>query len=501
MIESSGSVQVSSAEAQIAAKENVDFLGSLCAPDDCEQPFSTFHHALFQLLMLESVKDRSFEKFAIGVPRGHAKTFLIKLWIVALILFTNHRFILVVGSTKALAEAIISDVCDMLDSPNIQLLFGNWRAAITRDTLDKKVFSFKNRDIVLKAIGAGSSVRGINEKKLRPDVIIMDDMQSREDAESIDLGIKLLTWMNSTLLKAGSPKGCLSVYIGNMYPDLQDDKGRYACILRNLQKNSKWKSLITGAILADGSALWEAVHPLSRLLDQLEEDISLGLIESFYSELMNDPQCGASLLNIDVRKIHQEAYQEDICTGKFIIIDLATDKPTPDQAYIGLFSLQGGIPVLIDKISGKFNPSQIISEALQLAMNNGASLIAVEDTAFQYTMLHWFNLAIEQLGVEGITMVGVSGKGVRKNARIGLMLRALVTKRIGISPVLHSEILSKILQFNPKKTDNLDDALDVLAYAEQVVQEFGEYITLLIEQSQMFSLEQEGSSSLDSLCF
>ena len=58
-------------------------------------------------------------KIALGIPRGHGKTTLIKLFIVYCILFTDRKFILVMSATATLAENIIADVIDMLNEKNI----------------------------------------------------------------------------------------------------------------------------------------------------------------------------------------------------------------------------------------------------------------------------------------------------------------------------------------------------------------------------------------------
>ena len=56
---------------------------------------------------------RDFSKLAIGIPRGFAKTALMKLWIIYCILFTMKKFVLVISSNEDHAINIIKDVCDI----------------------------------------------------------------------------------------------------------------------------------------------------------------------------------------------------------------------------------------------------------------------------------------------------------------------------------------------------------------------------------------------------
>jgi hypothetical protein len=68
--------------------------------------------------------------------------------------------------------------------------FGDWRLAVSNNTQTRKVFAYRGRSIILKAAGAGTGIRGITEKNRRPDLMIFDDIQSREDSESELLAIQ-----------------------------------------------------------------------------------------------------------------------------------------------------------------------------------------------------------------------------------------------------------------------------------------------------------------------
>lgn len=88
-------------EIRSACENNLDLWAGILAPEESTSPFADFHHALFSLLT-EACKPKHFEKYAIGVPRGFAKTQFIKLLIDNIITFTHHRFILTIGNTATL---------------------------------------------------------------------------------------------------------------------------------------------------------------------------------------------------------------------------------------------------------------------------------------------------------------------------------------------------------------------------------------------------------------
>ena len=257
------------ADIQSASEKSLDFLAALCAPLTFVFCFPPLIKVAWQLLTSAATRVRDFSKFAIGIPRGFAKTTLLKLFVIYCILFTKKKFILIVGNTEPLAVNFLSDVIDMLDERNVKKAFGDWRLATERDSQQVKQFSFRGRAIILAAIGAGTSLRGLNLNNERPDVMIFDDIQKREDADSEVLSESLLKWMIGTAMKAASPFGCLYIFIGNMYPTPHS-------ILKKLKHNPEWTSFIVGGILHDGTSLWEELKPITQLLAEYRSDAALG---------------------------------------------------------------------------------------------------------------------------------------------------------------------------------------------------------------------------------
>lgn len=90
-------LSTSAAEAAQLSRQDLNFLGMLAAPEEFVFSFPAFYIALFG--MLTSFKSK-VERYAIGIPRGFAKTTFIKLLCVWYILFSNKQFILIVGAAR-----------------------------------------------------------------------------------------------------------------------------------------------------------------------------------------------------------------------------------------------------------------------------------------------------------------------------------------------------------------------------------------------------------------
>lgn len=453
-------------EAVEIARKDFNFLSMLCAPDTFTLFFPAFYLTLFQLL---TAFKKPIERFAIGIPRGFAKTTFIKILCVWYVLFSHKRFILIVGAAEELAVNTLSDVIGLLESDNIVRLFGRWNNELEVDQQATKVFYFRGRTIILKAIGAETAVRGINRDNARPDVIIMDDVQKKEDAENPELAKKLLKWILGTLSLARSNDGCTYIYVGNMYPA--------NCILEKLKNNRMWTSLIVGGILADGTSLWEELKPVESLLEEWEMLKETGEEDIFISEILNSTEVSPSS-GLDLSRIPEcpSYYLEADAEGSFIMIDPSSARKTADDCTISHFSVVDGKPILDEVEYGVFTPKEVIKTALAMGARRNTRLICVEDTSYQSTLLFWFDDYCEENGISGFEFAPVSPKNRAKNNRIKAGLIRCIKGETYLHPRIRSLVINQARDWKPLKVDNKDDIIDPLGYVEEILRDHSEHI-------------------------
>ncbi len=462
------------------AKTDMDFFAGLALPDVYKYTFPDLYLQLWALVTSTFYKERDFTRIALGLPRGFAKTLVIKLLILYAIVYTPKRFILVLCENEEKGKSILSDVEDMLTEPNIMAVFGDWRTHTESNTLIRKKFSFRGKDIILRAAGAGTGIRGISEKFARPDLIIFDDIQSREESESAIRSQQLKTWMNGTAMKAKSPEGCTFLFVANMYPT----KGS---LLRQLKEDPTWIKFIVGGILSDGTSLWEQLQPIEQLLTEFQSDLAAGQPQIFYAEVLNDENASLNTA-FDISAIPPYPYEdEELSTGAFVVIDPATDKENADYVAIGGFIVIDGRPVLRKLTESRLSPGDTIREAIKMALSIGASLLVVESVAYQYSLKYWIEQIFMQLGLHGIQVIDIYPGSTSKNSRILSMFKQLVpssldsassTPDILIHPEVKAHVTGRITQFNPLTRNNTDNVLDLLTYAPRVVAEFGNLIAI-----------------------
>lgn len=461
--------QFNTQEVENLCKTSLDFLAATALPLVFKYFFPPIFIQIWTWLVSTAHKARDFSQLAIGLPRGFGKTMVVKIFILYCILFTKKQFILVICGTQTKANNILADVIGMLNEPNIKKVFGDWNLGVLKDREDLKKFGYRGRNIILMGAGAESDIRGITLENARPDLMIFDDIQTREAADSEIVSAKLETWMQGTAMKAKSPEGCLFIFIANMYPT------KFS-LLRKLKRNPTWTKFIVGGILADGTSLWEDLQPIKQLLTEYANDMAMGKPEIFHAEVLNDENASVNHF-IDISKIPENQFEgESPHQGNFIIIDPATDKSNADLVSIGYFELFDEIPVSVEITEGTLSPGDVAEEAIRMCLTYNCRCIVVESNAFQYVMGWIIEQALKRYGISGVHVVDIYSGQTSKNARIITMFKQLLAGEILLSQKVKAIVFNQITSFNPLKTNNTDGILDLLTYAPRVPEMYGEYI-------------------------
>ena len=452
-------------EAYERGKTDLNFFAGLMIPDMMEYDFPEFYVGCFNLLTKRPEKYlKRILRFALGLPRGHAKTTFIKILICWLIAYDKVTFVAVICATDELAESLIGDVNDMLCSDNFTKIYGHWKRQLLEDNKGTKISYFHERSVIIKARGAEGSIRGINVKNRRPDLIFCDDAQTKECDDSPTERLKFRKWLVA-MFKIIAPKGDRwIIYVGNMYSE--------ECILYQLKENPAWISMITGAIKADGTPLWPELHSLEELMESYFHDEALGEADVWFAEVMNDPVSRVtSLLSEAILEspYDKEPYEPD---GVFITIDPAGFKDVSDDNVIALHHVYNGEGIVHEIDAGIKDPEQLIMRALEMALNSGASVIGIEDVAYQQTLIFWVEKYMRELKIHGIEVVPLKPHGKSKEARIRLFIAELLNRSYHLSNQVRAAFIWQALKYKLGAKKNKDDILDCCAYALQIRNEY-----------------------------
>lgn len=460
--------EVDISEAYTKGFEDINYFAFIAIPEVMIYSFPPLYVAMWKMLVKAMVEhDLSRAKrvirFALGLPRGFAKTTFIKVLICWLICYDLVTFVLVICATEPLAENLLADVDDMMSQEAMQQIYGYWTINKITDNKQLKTCTFRKKSIILAALGAGSSLRGLNIKHKRPDLVLCDDMQTKENDNSEAESLTLFRWFIGTLLKAINPFYCFICYIGNMYST--------RCILYKLKESTHWISLITGCILADGKSLWEEVHPLESLMESFYHDEEMGEAATWMAELMNDPTSGKITLLPDgvfpVSPLSLEELQEP--DAAYITIDPAGFRKISDDNVIAAHFVKDDVPYIVKMEGGLWNPEETITHAVEMALDLQIPVIAIETTAYQQSLKFWMERTLQERHIDWIHVVEISPKGRTKESRIRAFIQlCLAGKNYIAEKSAKAKLTWQALQYKLGRKDNKDDWLDAAAYGEDV---------------------------------
>lgn len=459
------------------AETDFNFFAALCLPEVMQYEFPPEYMAMTEMVEdAARMKDKTDHNFALGLPRGFAKTTWAKIFTAWCFCFTHRQYALCASSNESKAQSFTADVARILNSPNLVRLFGSYQEASEKDSATLKVFTYRGLTRVLHAVGAKGDPRGYNISFLRPDIHICDDIQSRDNAKSEAESKSLLEWYLSTFYLTKSPKGLLHLYIGNTFP-------YSGCILSTLRKNKDYTSFVVGGILANGESLWPELNTVEKLKADFRRLIGLGQPEIFLSEIMNDDRSVAAIGfdYANLTKWDKEDYETPI--SGFIIVDVAGDKADSDDTAIGaaLFYESLAKPYFREVSAGKYSPLDTLKIAMKMALKYNIRTIFIEAVAYQSSLLFWAGQVCSQLGIEGFKFLPIQPRRTSKNVRIMDSLRALQAGTIVLHPDVSALVQNQISEFDPSKTNNRDDILDLLDYMIEIPQKHEFEISLLMD--------------------
>ena len=455
-------------EAKARGKVDFNFYAGLMLGEVYESPFPPFYLALANLCLSPGSDPYTLLRFALGLPRGFVKTTFIKVITCYLIHYEFNDFILAVCATDLLAQNFIADIDSMLSDPKVESIYGMWSATKDSDNAKQKIGYMNGSRVVLAARGAGASVRGINIHHKRPNLIICDDIQTREGALSEAQNDALIEWFTGTLLKCLSKKGANRkvIFLGNMYPG--------DCLLKILKDNSEWVSMVTGAILSDGESLWPELQPVHSLIAEYKHDEQMGKGHIWFAEVQNDPLDAKYRLLSGPIPSSFDSLKGTAPDATFITVDPAGFRKNSDDNVIALHAVYDSIPVCVSLTGGVWSPKETVKNIIITALENGVSIIGIESVGYQQSLKFWVEEFLKKMGLQNdILVVELKTNNKTKLSRIRDYISELMEGSAGMFSEPRAAFSYYASLYKIDKSDNRDDYLDAPAYGKQLMTNYG----------------------------
>lgn len=454
-----------------------------------------FHRELCSLLD-DITKGKTRYNVAWCVGRGHAKTaYLSNGYLCHQLVFRHRRYIVLVSETTGVAADFLAWTRNQLKfNQKLREDFGELLSPQkTKNIADnnEEFITFDGQKVEAK--GIGTQVRGLRNGATRPDLFLLDDLESKENTNTPEAIEKNKQWFREELLPALSREG-MCIYMGTIVchdslldwviKKRKDFKSRkFPAILSWSERPDlwdKWRQIYNSddpdaleksdaffeankeEMLKGTKVLWEARFSYLDLMKIRENDG----IKAFNQEYLGEP--------IDEeRQIFKPEYFylfdiEDLKGRDFEYygaIDFAMGKERGDYSVIATLakSRQSNVCYVVDVFMERVHPDILLQTAVQKALQYQYKALAVESQHAQEWFADKLAEKLQEHGYPAYTRLKQIKQRTRKELRIEALLPDIQAGRIRFRRDM-KDVLEQFFMFPLHKNDDAPDAVQ-MAYS------------------------------------
>lgn len=284
-----------------------------------------FHEELCGIL--DSLNDDIKQKICWSVPRGHAKSaYLSNIFPLHQIAYSKRHYILIVSETEGMSRKFVEWVADQLKF-NVKLIedFGVLlhQNKMSNESDNQEGFETTNK-IRVQSASIGKQLRGARFGAYRPDLVILDDLESSKNTNTKELRDKNLHWFNSVIMPIGDITRTSYIYMGT----LVHGNG----LLPNVVSRSDFKGKVYSAVIGqpDFPEHWDEID---RILRDQENDNREHDAEDYYYSHKEEMDKGTETLWND-RFPYFELMKIKVNVGSRAFGSEYLNKPTDDESAI-----------------------------------------------------------------------------------------------------------------------------------------------------------------------
>ena len=407
---------------------------------------------------LNRIENGTCKRLMIFLPPRHSKSEMVSINFPPYVLGKDKDKSVIEASYSAdLATEFGRQARNIVDSPEYKNIFDT---TLAEDSQSKSTWSTNGRG-KYNALGVGGAATGKGA-----DVLIIDDpIKNRKEADSFLIRENIYNWYKSTARTRLSPSGSVILCVTRWHDD--DLAGR---LLSSDNKND-WEIISFPAIAEvdeehrkKGEALWSAQYDLSNLL-KTKGDIGTYEWSSLYQQ---------NPINSETQEFKREMFHYvneyellEKRTNCFITIDPAVkEKDSADYTGTIINRIDEENNWYIKANKQRINSAKLIDWIFELWTKERPESIGIEETTYLDAVYPFIRLEMIKRNIFPV-IVSLKHHGTNKELRIrGLIPRYEAGKIFHVKGQCDS-LEDEMLRF-PKGIN--DDAVDALAYQEQIAQ-------------------------------
>lgn len=373
-------------------------------PRRFSREFDKGHDAMF-----EGLDDDTIRYLNIIAPRGIGKTSIIQLAFAARKLLCRlARYLVPIGAS--LDNEIVQTEnlkVEFLTNPIIHKLFGDMRGESFAKTewetapLLNEDGSIADHGSFVRPRGKGQQVRGLLYRNSRPDLFMLDDVQTREEGQNPIICDGDMRWLYADVLGAvDNSTGDFRII--NLGTNLSEH-----CMVVRLAEDKSWHTI--DMRLCDDNLVsffpnYMSNEKVKALADTYE---TAGMFDEFGREFMNInvPTKGAAFETKYFRR-YDETDPEFISRLPYMYTGIIGDPArtrtasSADSALLG-FSFDRELRRIYvrDIVAEKFTPDDYYAASVEMCLRLGSKMIAYEETGLHEYISGPFTNYIRALGL------------------------------------------------------------------------------------------------------
>jgi hypothetical protein len=365
-------------------------------PEAFNTPYSALHYRIMSAL------DSDEQRIVIAAPRNLGKTSLSRSLVIQGILYRDYEFILYVSQSETLAMMQTENIKrELLTNRAIRKVFGSVKIDDEASEMDE---SFSKHSWIafgsslIMPRGSDQQVRGMIFANTRPQLIIVDDFESKKELENPELRRKNKDWFWTDLYR------CVDRYSKKWRIIYIDTLKHADSLLEELLKDPDWLSLRLELFDDSYNSFVPHLYSNEEIKHEIESARRNGTLDQIYMELRSLP---TSRENASFLQEYFKYYDEPDLFAKgddienVVIVDPAKTAQiqSADSAIVGIGAdYRTGALYVRDIISGKMFPEQIYDVALEMAARLHARVIGVEVTGLEEFIKQPFTNAMMMKG-------------------------------------------------------------------------------------------------------
>lgn len=460
-----------------------------------------FHKQLTDMLD-DVTKGEVKRNIAWACPRQHAKTaWLSNIFLIHQIVFRHKRYIVLFSETTDVAGDFITwgryqlKLNEKLRKDYGELL----HVQASRNELDNKYEFITSSNIKVEAKGLGTQTRGLRHGSTRPDLFILDDIESDESTSTPEQIAKAKAWFNDSMLPALSKEGIV-IYLGTIlcYGSLlhyvleerRDFESKKFSAIESFSKRTdlwdRWRKIYREdkedapeearrffednkkEMLEGTSILWEGYWSYYELITIREESGT----KSFNQEYQNNPTDEErQIFKPELFTWFDDEDLEQLNTANFGAVDIAMGKDKGDFSVIvsGALNNDTGTLYVYDAFVERCHPDVLIDEVVEHTFKEQYEGLGVEAQAMQEFIADQMRDRLQEKGYPAHTRLKQIKHRTRKQLRIEALLPDIQSGKIRFHRKFRNT--PEMDQFEMYGMHNFDDFPDAVSMLTMVAKE------------------------------